>query len=55
MVAVVTDGTAVLGLGRISDRSGYAGYGRKMCFSSKSSAVLMHFLYAYAAKTWMIS
>ena len=24
-------------------------------FSSKSSAALMHFLYAYAAKTWMIS
>lgn len=31
MVAVVTDGTAVLGLGDIGPEAGMPGYGRKMC------------------------
>ena len=52
MVAVVTDGTAVLGLGRYRTGSRYAGYGRKMLLCLRHLAMWTHFRCVCAPKMW---
>ena len=45
-VAVITDGTAVLGLGDIGPEAGNAGNGKANAYCLKSSAVWTRFLFA---------
>lgn len=52
MVAVITDGTAVLGLGDIGPEAGMPVMEGK-CVLLKNSVMLMHFRFVCAQKMWM--
>ena len=53
LVAVVTDGTAVLGLGDIGPEAGNAGYGGKIHPIQRDLQILMHFQSVWIPKIQM--